>query len=165
MEIRHRDIFPWNQLNIHILVVYSKTIHNWRKTLKSWRITPGGLTSSAKTNMCPIPSIWKPPFSFNFASFFLYVLAQQVKRTSTACHLFFLLQDCLCAVKRRHHWVIVAELVMSAVLLSYLDNMKILSPRLIWKYYLEVSVERMNFDLLMTRTPVYIFLGFFLQVD
>lgn len=23
MEIRHRDIFPWNQLNIHILVVYS----------------------------------------------------------------------------------------------------------------------------------------------
>ena len=127
MEIRHQDIFPWNQLNIHILVVYSKTIHNWRKTLKSWRITPGGLTSSAKTNMCPIPSIWKPPFSFNFASFFLYVLAQQVKRTSTACHLFFLLQDCLCAVKRRHHWVIVAELVMSAVLLSYLDNMKILS--------------------------------------
>ena len=23
MEIRHQDIFPWNQLNIHILVVYS----------------------------------------------------------------------------------------------------------------------------------------------
>ena len=157
MEIRHQDIFPWNQLNIHILVVYSKTIHNWRKTLKSWRITPGGLTSSAKTNMCPIPSIWKPPFSFNFASFFLYVLAQQVKRTSTACHLFFLLQDCLCAVKRRRHWVI-WWLNWSLVLFCWATS-------IIWKYYLEVSVERMNFDLLMTRTPVYIFLGFFLQVD
>jgi len=134
MEIRHQDIFPWNQLNIHILVVYSdaklsifgkKHSKVEESHQRNW-ITLQDFACAMVWDWSNLsnPFLILPHISLRFGTTYMQEDLHTSKSTQAQLVTWlFLLQDCLYAVKRRqkHNIGLTVAHLVSAVLLSYLE--------------------------------------------